>query len=224
MATQPPGAPVEPGHGTKPSRAGGRRRRIIAAIAATVVLFLVVGGVLAAVTATNRSSPTSPDKSASPTSSSSASVSSSPASPSQGSASPNPSTPAAPVAITAPATIKAGLIAEITKFEAVEGKAQTPGEVSGPSVRMTVTITNSTSASANLDTTVVTAYYGSSQTPALELSAPGGAPLPAKVEAGQAVTGVYIFTIPAEQRNNVRVVVDYSVKVQPLVFQGALPL
>ncbi len=66
----------------------------------------------------------------------------------------------------------------------------------------------------------MSAYYGADRTPAPELREPGGSPLPAAVGAGKTVTGVYIFTVPEDQRNNVTLMVDYSVDVAPLVFQG----
>ena len=121
------------------------------------------------------------------------------------------------------AAIEPGLTAQITKFEAVQGTANAPGEVSAPSVRFTVTITNNTSKSVSLTTAVVTSTYGTAQTPALQLYAPGGVNLPSTVAAGQSVSGVYLFSIPVADRGNVRLEIDYSVKVPPLVFQGAIP-
>ena len=125
--------------------------------------------------------------------------------------------------IAQPGAIAPGLTAQITKFEAVQGVANTPGEVSGPSVRITVTITNNTSASASLKTTTISASYGTKSTPALELFSPGGVSLPSTVADGQSVTGVYLFSIPVADRSNVRVELDYSVGVKPLVFEGAIP-
>ena len=125
-----------------------------------------------------------------------------------------------PTAIDQPAPITPGLTAEISRVEAVDGTARGPGEVAGPSLRVTVTIENSTTADAPLNATVVSAYYGADRTPAPELREPGGSPLPASVGAGKTVTGAYIFTVPEDQRNNVTLMVDYSVDVTPLVFQG----
>lgn len=135
----------------------------------------------------------------------------------------DPLVPADPVEIDQPADISPGLTAEITTLEAVAGEARRPGEVAGPAVRVTVQITNSTPSAVSLVTTVVTAYYGADQTPALELGSPGASPMPAEVAAGQTATGVYVFTVPSSERGNVRIMVDYSVDVQPLVFQGAAP-
>lgn len=131
--------------------------------------------------------------------------------------------PADPVEIDEEAEITPGLSAEITAIEAVEGEARRPGEVGGPAIRVTVQISNSTDAAASLATTVVTAYYGADRIPALELGAPGAVAIPSEVAAGGSATGVYVFTVPPEERDRVQVMVDYSVDVQPLVFEGVVP-
>ena len=125
-----------------------------------------------------------------------------------------------PIPLDEPADVAPGLVATITKVEAVEGTARGPGEVAGPSLRVTVTMTNSTSAVVSLRTTVISCYFGADRTPAPELREPGGSPLPASLAADSAVDGVYIFTVPADQRGNVTLLVDYSVDVDPVIFQG----
>lgn len=125
-----------------------------------------------------------------------------------------------PTTINQSAPITPGLTAEILRVEAVEGTARGPGEVAGPSLRVTVAIANSTMADAPLNTTIVSAYFGPDFTPAAELREPGGSPLPAVVRSGETVTGVYIFTVPESERRNVTIMVDYSVEVDSLVFQG----
>jgi len=125
-----------------------------------------------------------------------------------------------PIDITEPGAIAADLTAQISRVEEVEGTARGPGEVAGPALRVTVTITNSTSGEASLRTAVVSCYFGADRTPAPELREPGGRPLSAIVDAGTAVDGVYIFAVPEDQRDNVTIMVDYSVEVVPLLFQG----
>lgn len=128
-----------------------------------------------------------------------------------------------PVDIDKPADIVPGLTASIDSIEAVQGEASGPGEVAGPSIRFDVTVVNETSGSADLTSTVVTVYYGDADTPASELRKPGGSPLPARVAAGSSATGTYIFSVPDEERGLVRIMVDYSVGVEPLVFEGSVP-
>jgi hypothetical protein len=217
MANEKPGTPSkEPAQGQSPGPWTARRKTIVGVIAGVVVIAIIVVIVVASLASRSQSPAGSHSGSPSATPSASGTASGTP------SATPSTTPTAAPIA--SPGTIKPGLTAQITRFEAVDGVAKTPGEVSGPSVRFTVTVTNTGTSAESLATTVVTAYYGDDSTPALELSEPGGVTMPASVAGGGTATGVYIFTIPADQRNNVRLEVDYSTKVRPLVFQGALPL
>jgi hypothetical protein len=228
----------EPPRDDEPTPWSTRRKVVVAAIsaiflaaAATAVVFL--GTPSSSETVDPRSGETSspratPDSTAEPTSSATPEPSSSPddtaPTPEAGSTTPvAPLKPEPPVPIAQPSDITAGLTAAIVSLEAVEGEARGPGEVGGPAVRVTFTITNSTSADASLATAVVTAYYGPEQTPALELDEPGASALPTSVAPGQTATGVYVFTIPREERGQVRIMVDYSLQVPPLLFEGAAP-
>jgi hypothetical protein len=131
--------------------------------------------------------------------------------------------PSQPVPIESPGTITQGLTAQILGIEAVDGVAQGPGEVSGPSIRFTVTITNGTTAAVDLGSTVVTVDYGADRTPAGQLYEPGASPMPTTVTAGAAASGVYVFSVPLDQRGLVNITVDYSVGVPPLIFSGRVP-
>ncbi|MCU1438797.1 MAG: hypothetical protein JWP66_1884 [Naasia sp.] len=111
----------------------------------------------------------------------------------------------------------------VTNVEAVQGEAVGPGEVAGPSVRFTVVAANNTGASVNLGNTVLNAYYGDDETPASPLSGPGVQAFPTALEPGRQVTGVYVFSIPTDQRGAVRLTVDYSVETPILVFEGPAP-
>jgi hypothetical protein len=128
-----------------------------------------------------------------------------------------------PVPIDAPAEVVKGLTASISGIEAVDGVAKGPGEVSGPSIRFTVTIANATGAPVDLTGTVVTVDYGADRTPAGQLYEPGAVPLATSVAAGGTASGVFVFAIPRESRGLVHITVDYAVDVAPLVFAGATP-
>ena len=119
--------------------------------------------------------------------------------------------------------IKKELTATVVKSEAVTGKADGPGEIGGPSVRFTITITNTTGASIPLSSTVVNAYYGSDATPAVQLRMPGGVDFPATVADGASATGVFVFNIPNASRSDVKVTVDTSVRNPVIAFQGSTP-
>jgi hypothetical protein len=224
MATEPATAPEASDDSAAPD-ARRRRNGMIATITAAVLLVAAI--VTAAIMGTvsgGANAPATPSSTATPSATGDAEQ----PEPSESSSAPDdeavdPSVPADPVEITQPADISPGLTAAITNLESVSGEAQRPGEVAGPAVRVTVQITNATDAAVQLLTTVVTAYYGDEQTPALELGAPGASAMPTEVAAGETATGVYVFTVPADERDLVRVMVDYSVDVRPLVFEGAVP-
>ncbi|MCU1447386.1 hypothetical protein [Cryobacterium sp.] len=116
-----------------------------------------------------------------------------------------------------------GVVVSIDALEAVEGEAQGPGEVGGPALRFTLTMRNDGDAPVSLASTVVTVYYGQDQAPAVDLRGPGGVPLPDEVAGGATVTGVFIFTVPPEERDQVKIGVDYTVGVPIVVFEGAGP-
>jgi hypothetical protein len=128
-----------------------------------------------------------------------------------------------PVPIDTPAEVVTGLTASISGIEAVDGVAKGPGEVSGPSIRFTVTIANATGAPVDLTGTVVTVDYGADRTPAGQLYEPGAVRLATSVAAGGTASGVFVFAIPPESRGLVHITVDYAVDVAPLVFAGATP-
>jgi hypothetical protein len=116
-----------------------------------------------------------------------------------------------------------GLVVSIDNLEAVTGEAQGPGEVGGPALRFTLTLRNDGTAPVSLESTVVTLYSGPEQTPAVDLRGTGAVPLPAEIAAGATVTGVFVFTVPLENRDQVKIGVDYTVGVPIVVFEGAAP-
>ena len=185
-----------------------RRRRAILVTAIAVVAAVVIAGLITVAYLTGPGAKSGADSAIPPSS-----------------ATPKPKPIAIPTSapLAQPAAIQPGLTAQITKFEAVQGVATTPGSVSAPSVRITVTITNNTSKSVPLDTATITSYYGPAATPALQLYSPGGVDLPASVAAGKTASGVYLFSIPVADRSDVRFELDYSVNVKPLFFEGSIP-
>lgn len=116
-----------------------------------------------------------------------------------------------------------GVEVAIDRLESVDGVAIRPGDVAGPAIRFAVTVANSTDATVSLDTAVVTVDYGSARTPANELIRPGGSAFPPTVEPGASSEGIFIFTVPPDDRDLVRITVDYSVDAAPIVFEGPTP-
>ncbi|MDJ0337980.1 hypothetical protein [Cryobacterium sp. PH31-O1] len=129
----------------------------------------------------------------------------------------------APVPLTQTAAAVPGVVFGIEAVEAVDGVARGPGEVGGPSLRFTVTVRNDTPDAVNLTATVVNLFFGAEQSPATELTASGGAPFPEAVAPGATQQGVFVFAVPTDQRDRVRIAVDYLVGVPIVLFEGAAP-
>ncbi|WP_150307653.1 hypothetical protein [Planctomonas psychrotolerans] len=116
-----------------------------------------------------------------------------------------------------------GVRVEVGELTAVEGEPRGAGELAGPALRLTVNVTNTGPEPANLDSLVVNLYYGEDERPAPSVSGPNVFNVPAEAAPGATVTGAYVFTVPEDQRDTVRVAVDYSTDVDLVVFQGAAP-
>lgn len=223
MTEPDPASPVSPVSPASPESAdddSARIRRIVLIVISALALIAVVALLIARPWASGGSG--DPDPGSTPTDGAS---SSSTPDPSDAPTTPAPgeTTSPQPVPIESPGTITQGLTAQIVGIEAVDGVAEGPGEVSGPAIRFTVTITNGTTAAVDLSATVVTVDFGTDRAPAGQLYEPGASPMPTTVTAGASVSGVYVFTIPLDQRGLVNITVDYSVGIPPLVFSGPVP-
>lgn len=128
-----------------------------------------------------------------------------------------------PVPLGDASEVTPGLRVAITNIEAVQGEARGPGEIAAPSLRLTLTVTNESAITWDLSTAVTNAYFGRESSPAQQLTEPGAVPLPPSVDAGTEVTGVFVFSIPEDQRGSIRVEFDYSTGVPVTVFEGPVP-
>lgn len=136
---------------------------------------------------------------------------------------PAPPPAQAPVALTEPAAPVPGVTFSISGLEAVDGVANGPGEVAGPALRFTLTVRNDTAEAVSLTSTVVNLFAGADRAPATELQEPGGVPLPEGVAPGQSATGVFVFGVPVDLRDQVQISVDYSVDAPIVLFEGEAP-
>ena len=89
--------------------------------------------------------------------------------------------------------VESGLSVAVGVPEAVDGQATRAGEIAGPALSFPVTVRNDGDESFSLTNTVVSAFYGADQRPAVWLSEPGGKPLPQTVEPGGTATGIFVF-------------------------------
>ena len=125
-----------------------------------------------------------------------------------------------PVALDASPTVTDGVTLRVESLTAVDGTATLPGEIGGPAVSVTVVVDNAGDQPLDLSGTVVNVYSGPDQTPANMLST-GTSPFPAEAPADTATTATYVFSVPAEERDQVRVTVDAAVDLPTVVFEGA---
>ncbi len=116
-----------------------------------------------------------------------------------------------------------GVTATVSSIEAVDGKAQGPGEISGPAVRFTVTLNNGGTNALDGNAVVVNVDSGPDHIPALVLSGPGAVNFPSSIEPGNKASGTYVFLIPNNQRDDVRIFFNYKVSSPIAAFEGAVP-
>ncbi|RZU34447.1 hypothetical protein [Blastococcus saxobsidens] len=127
------------------------------------------------------------------------------------------------VALGEPAAVGNGVVASIADLEAIEGTAVGPGNLAGPALRVTVRIENGTGAPVSVAGVAVNLYHGRDKVPASPLEDPSQRPFVGMLEPGDSADGVYVFTVPADQRDVVTVEVGYEAGAALLFFTGAAP-
>lgn len=115
-----------------------------------------------------------------------------------------------------------GVAVALTDLEPVEAEATLPGEIGGPAVRVTVAVTAG-GVDLELGNAVVNLYHGADRAPAAPYAgSPDTHPLPARVEAGEVATGVYLFPVPAKDRDVVLVEADVDPTLRVALFEGSV--
>ena len=119
------------------------------------------------------------------------------------------------------AAVGNGITAEVVALEAVQGTGQGPGNIAGPALRVTVRIVNGTAGPVSLDGVAVDLAHGTELVPASPLDDPSAAPFSGTVEASQSAEGVYVFSVPADDRDLVSLSVGYQAGAPFLLFTGS---
>ncbi|MDK1328474.1 hypothetical protein [Arthrobacter sp. zg-Y1143] len=236
-------------HGSsRPEGSGHRRRRVVLAVAVAAAVVLGVffaanavrndGGVPAvaasreATTQTPRATAAESGPAAEPAPAGTADPGTAAAQPAPGAEPVAPEDPslaaqdlpvAEPVAIDGGSSEAGGLDIRVASMEAVEGEAIGIGEIGGPSVRFTVSVANGSNEPVDLSNAVLTVEAGPDRLPCTELSGPATAAFPVQAKPGETVTGIFVFLIPEESRNDVTVYLNYSVDASVAAFHGAVP-
>ena len=207
------------------SRVTGTRRRVWLGVAvAAVVVVLVVLGLLStggdddrtpsAAAEEPASTTTAPPVVAAPTA-----PTPEPTGPTEDVDDPPPSRPA--VALDEAAEVGDGVSASLVSLDAIQGTATGPGNIAGPALRITVRIENGTDGPVSLGGVVVDLASGPDLVPASPLGDPSAAPFAGTVAPGGHADGVYVFTIPEEDRGSVTVSVGYQAGAPLMVFTGS---
>jgi hypothetical protein len=116
-----------------------------------------------------------------------------------------------------------GISASVVSLEAVDGTGSGVGNVSGPALRVTLQLVNGSAEPVALDFVSVNLTYGADRTPASPLDDPSAAWFSGVLEPGDAAQGVYVFTVPSQDRDLVSVAVGSRAGAPYLIFEGAAP-
>lgn len=126
--------------------------------------------------------------------------------------------PTTEAALTEQVAFDTGMVIEIVAVDAIEVSAETPGEVDGSAVRVTVSASNGSTEPQSVDSAVVTVEtadeYGVGTT------AGNPSPLAGTVAPGATASGVYIFMLDPAADREITVSVNYAAGEPVAVFTG----
>lgn len=129
---------------------------------------------------------------------------------------------AAPVPLDKVVTVEPGLDVKVSNFAAVDGVAQGVGEIAGPSIQFTVVVVNNSGKALQSNNIAVTVEYGTDKSPAVQLSGPGTAAFPAVIADKQTATAAFVFNVPLDQRQQVRILTSLNASSPIAAFEGAV--
>lgn len=129
----------------------------------------------------------------------------------------------APVDIDESVEVLDGMTVGLAELVAVEGIADEPGEVAGEAVRVSVTLTNTSTRPADTSGVVVGLEAGPEAVPGLALRGAGATTFPSSIDPGASATADYVFVVDPDQRESISVSVNYSVTAPIAVFDGVAP-
>jgi len=124
----------------------------------------------------------------------------------------------APVELTGTGDFGGGVTVALTSIESITTTAQLPGEIAGPGVKVTVTVTNGSADAVDLNSVIVD-LQDAAGAPAIPMTS-GSAPFTGSVAAGQSAAGTYVFTVPSTYTNPATISISYSTAAPIVVFQG----
>ncbi|HEY8790492.1 MAG TPA: DUF4352 domain-containing protein [Actinopolymorphaceae bacterium] len=115
------------------------------------------------------------------------------------------------------------MTAKIVGVVPVQSVAQGPGEISGPAIKVTISLKNGTKDAISVNQVTVNVTYGKQASPASDIQGdPSAKPFKGTVAVGASARGTYIFDIPKNQRSDVSISVSYAALSPIVVFKGAV--
>lgn len=129
----------------------------------------------------------------------------------------------APIPMNSAAVIDGKVTANIVDVKAVDGVAKGKGQIAGASIQVQVQLKNKTAQSISTSEVSVSAEYGDAAWPAERLSGPGQVLFPETIPSSQTASAVFVFAVPDDQRQSVRIFVSYQASSPIAVFSGAAP-
>lgn len=127
---------------------------------------------------------------------------------------------AKPVALGDAAAASDDVSVVVSKVERVRGKTVLPGEVGGPALRFTFTVTNEGDRPVTLSGSVANLYSGADASPESFLLEPGSSPFPSEIAPGRSVDGVFVFTASRQSGVPVLAEVDLDDDLRIVAFRG----
>jgi len=126
----------------------------------------------------------------------------------------------APVPLEGVGRFGTGLTVRLSDVSAVQAEARAPGEIAGPGLRVSVEASNEGRRAVSLDGVVVFVSYGADRTPASQVGSSSD-PVRGRLAPGRSRSGSYVYTVPADERDDVRVEVSYTGSAPTVAFSGS---
>ncbi|MFE7845376.1 DUF4352 domain-containing protein [Microbacterium sp. NPDC057407] len=117
------------------------------------------------------------------------------------------------------AELEGGVNVTVSEVEQLEVKAETPGEIAGPAVALTLTVENDSGESIDLSTAMVS-VTGSKDSYGQATTSEPYSPFLGSLEPGEEASGIYVFRLPAEERDSLQVTVEYIAGAPIALFTG----
>jgi hypothetical protein len=119
------------------------------------------------------------------------------------------------------AELDGGVNVTISDVESLDVEANTPGEIAGPAVALTLTVENTSDDAIDLSTAMVSVTGAKGSYGQATTSEPYS-PFQGSVAPGDEATGVYVFRLPADERSALEATVEYVAGAPIALFAGSV--